>query len=356
MTLPSPEAVEGIAMREPKAAEDTTGWRGLLQQTALSLIPSWTPPSPPPVRSVVPTAMWCQEGPHAHGAPGCALFHLVALSPPCSPQQAAATGLRLHTPQSGGLSWYLHAELRTAIAQCQQDGGTDTEQLRKDQNHPSALTWLLFVRVLSLWCSFITCKSQYSWALRWHGSTLQNLSFRTFWETRSRCRKRARFSRGNVKPQLPLNAVKEPKYRVLTMDIWNMWTGLMRGQKPSTHVRNKICPATEQFHRLNPLLRKASLSFPRSTMGNNSLSSFLSSFQLLFYSPLAAILCLCGPHSCSCRILWLQNRRLQQRYNCHRVPVPSFPPVFLSPRVKPLLPASTHAHSMTHFCIKATFC
>lgn len=242
-------------MGEPKAAEGTTGWRGLLQQTVLSLIPSWTPP-PPPVRSAVPTAMWHQEGPHPHSARGRALFHLVALSPPRNPQRATAMGLSLHTPQSRGLFWYPCEDPRMAIVQYRCDSGTDTGRLRKDQNHPSTLTSLLFVVVLSLWYNFITCKSQYCWALRWHGSTPQNLSFRTFWETRSRCRKRALFSGGNVNPQLPLNVVKEPKYRALTMAIWNMWTRLMRGQKLSMHVRNKICPAAEQFHRLNPFLRK----------------------------------------------------------------------------------------------------
>lgn len=125
------------------------------------------------------------------------------------------------------------------------------------------------------------------------------------------------------------------------MANWNMQTRLMRGQKSSMHVRNKICPANELFHRLNPFLRRYVYHshFPQ---WETSLSSFLSSFQLLFFSPSVAIVCHVGHIPVYCKILWLQNRRLQQKYNWHWVPIPSFPPPFLS------LPESSSRSLLPH--------
>lgn len=80
---------------------------------------------------------------------------------------------------------------------------------------------------------------------------LQNLSFRVFWVTRIRCRERALCSRGNVSSHLPLSVVEELKCWALTTAIWNMWTRLLRGQKLSMHIRDKINPVAEQFHRPN---------------------------------------------------------------------------------------------------------
>lgn len=157
--------------------------------------------------------------------------------------------------------------------------------------------WHLFVLVLSLWCTFISCKSQYCWALLWRGGPLQTCLSGSFEETRSTCRKRTLFPRGNVNPQLPLNAVKELKYRALTMAIWNMWTGLMRGQKPSKHVRNKICPATRQFHKLNPFLRKCIYHSPFPQWETIVFILFALPFSFSFSPSQGAVLCLCGPHS-----------------------------------------------------------
>lgn len=299
MTSQSPEALEVIAAGEPKAAENKTGWRGLLQQhcpsfiLGLLLLPQLDQGCPlqrDTKKSPISTPLW-----DVH----CFTWWLCLLSAILnrhSTSEPLPWGSRLHTPQSRGLFWYLCEQPCMAIVQYRYDGGTgrqmdSTGQLRKDQNHPSILIWLLFVMVLFLWCSFTTCKSQYCWALCWHGSTLQNLSFRAFWETRNGCRKRTVFSRGNDNPQLPLNVVKESKYRALAMAIWNIRTGLMRGQKPSMHVRNKICPATEQFHRLNLFLRK--LSFPQRETIIFLLFSLPFSFS---FSPNRWLFCACVDH------------------------------------------------------------
>lgn len=131
------------------------------------------------------------------------------------------------------------------------------------------------------------------------------------------------------------------------MANWNMQTRLPRGQKSSMHVRNKICPTSELFHRLNPFLRRY-VYHSHFSQWETSSPSFLSSFQLLFFSPSVAIVCCVGHIPVCCKIRWLQKRRLQQKYNWHWVPIPSFPPLSLSLHESSSCSLLPHMHTAGH--------